>query len=46
VDRLMPEHLARESRALDGLSAADRDTLAGLLSRVLDRVDDRVDERG
>jgi hypothetical protein len=37
----MPEHLARESRALDGLSAADREALAGLLSRVLGHLDER-----
>lgn len=39
VDRLMPEHLAREAEVLDGLSAADADRLAGLLSRVLVRVE-------
>ncbi|WP_454051238.1 MarR family winged helix-turn-helix transcriptional regulator [Cellulomonas sp. Marseille-Q8402] len=39
VDRLMPEHLAREAEALDGLSAADAERLAGLLSRVLLRVE-------
>jgi DNA-binding MarR family transcriptional regulator len=39
VDRLMPEHLARESAALDGLTAAEADRLAALLSRVLVRVE-------
>lgn len=39
VDRLMPERLAREARALDGLSPAEVDALAGLLSRVLQRLD-------
>jgi DNA-binding MarR family transcriptional regulator len=39
VDRLMPEHLARESAALDGLTAAESERLAVLLSRVLVRVE-------
>ncbi|VTR77621.1 MarR family winged helix-turn-helix transcriptional regulator [Cellulomonas hominis] len=39
VDRLMPEHLARESAALDGLTAAESERLAALLSRVLVRVE-------
>jgi len=39
VDRLMPEHLAREAAALDGLTAAESERLAALLSRVLVRVE-------
>jgi DNA-binding MarR family transcriptional regulator len=39
VDRLMPEHLAREAEALDGLGAADAERLAHLLSRVLVRIE-------
>lgn len=39
VDRLMPEHLAREAEALAGLSAAESERLAALLSRVLVRVE-------
>jgi DNA-binding MarR family transcriptional regulator len=39
VDRLMPEHLAREAEALDGLGPADAGRLADLLSRVLVRVE-------
>jgi hypothetical protein len=35
----MPEHLARESAALDGLTAAETERLAALLSRVLVRVE-------
>lgn len=39
VDRLMPEHLAREHEALGGLGAGEAETLAALLSRVLVRVE-------
>jgi DNA-binding MarR family transcriptional regulator len=39
VDRLMPEHLAREARVLEGLDADDAERLAQLLSRVLVRVE-------
>lgn len=39
VDRLMPAHLAREAEALDGLTAAEADLLAALLSRVLVRIE-------
>lgn len=39
VDRLMPAHLAREAEVLDGLTAAEADRLAALLSRVLVRIE-------
>lgn len=39
VDRLMPEHLAREAEALAGLDAGETAALAALLSRVLVRVE-------
>jgi DNA-binding MarR family transcriptional regulator len=39
VDRLMPAHLAREADALAGLTAAETERLAALLSRVLVRVE-------
>lgn len=39
VDRLMPEHLAREAEALDALGPADAGRLASLLSRVLVRIE-------
>lgn len=39
VDRLMPEHLAREAEALGALDPAEAATLAALLSRVLTRVE-------
>lgn len=39
VDRLMPEHLAREAEALGALDPAEAATLATLLSRVLTRVE-------
>jgi DNA-binding MarR family transcriptional regulator len=39
VDRLMPEHLARESRVLAGLDPDEAERLAQLLSRVLVRVE-------
>ncbi|RMI13756.1 MarR family transcriptional regulator [Cellulomonas triticagri] len=40
VDRLMPQHLAREAQALTTLSEPERDTLAALLSRVLTQIED------
>jgi DNA-binding MarR family transcriptional regulator len=39
VDRLMPAHLAREADALAGLTPAETERLAALLSRVLVRVE-------
>ncbi len=39
VDRLMPEHLAREADALADLDAEEAERLAALLSRVLLRVE-------
>lgn len=39
VDRLMPEHLAREAQALAPLTPQEQDTLATLLSRVLVQVE-------
>jgi len=39
VDRLMPEHLAREADALGALGPDEADALAALLSRVLVRVE-------
>lgn len=34
IDRAMPEHLANETRLLAGLSARERDQLAGLLGKL------------
>jgi DNA-binding MarR family transcriptional regulator len=39
VDRLLPEHLAREGDALADLDAEEVELLAGLLSRVLARLE-------
>jgi DNA-binding MarR family transcriptional regulator len=39
VDRLMPEHLAREADALAALDGDEAEALAALLSRVLVRVE-------
>jgi DNA-binding MarR family transcriptional regulator len=39
VDRLMPEHLAREADALGALDDGEAAALAALLSRVLVRVE-------
>ncbi|HEY0186561.1 MAG TPA: MarR family transcriptional regulator [Cellulomonas sp.] len=43
VDRLMPEHLGRERRAVSVLSEQEAGTLAGLLSRVLVQVETDAD---
>jgi DNA-binding MarR family transcriptional regulator len=44
VDRVVEEHVANEEQLLEGLSARERDQLAGLLRRLLVSLGDDVDE--
>ncbi|MBB5906180.1 MarR family winged helix-turn-helix transcriptional regulator [Actinoalloteichus hymeniacidonis] len=42
VDRVLPDHLATEQRLLAGLSATQRETLAGALRELLESLGDDV----